>query len=276
MISILSPVANTSALGEFFAMLRRHRTLLLELTKRDLTERYAGQVFGVIWTVGHPLALMGIYAFVFTQVFKAGVTEGMKLDYTTYILSGLVPWLACSDALGRGCVAVTSQANLVKQVVFPIEVLPLRSALVALATQVIMTGLLVLYTLATAHIVQWTLILLPYVLLVQAMALGGICLILASVSVYFRDLKDFVQVFTTANMFLMPVMYLPSSAPGMFAPILYLNPFSHLIWMYQDVCYFGEIRHPFAWVVFTLFAVFTLSFGYRTFRRLKTMFGNVL
>ena len=67
---------------------------------------------------------------------------------------------------------------------------------------------------------------------------------------YFRDVKDFVQVFCIAGMYLMPVVYLPTMVPEIFRPLLYLNPFSYMAWCYQDACYFGRFQHPWAWPVF--------------------------
>ena len=64
---------------------------------------------------------------------------------------------------------------------------------------------------------------------------------------YFRDVKDFVQVFCIAGMYLMPVVYLPKMVPGVFRPLLNLNPFSYMVWCYQDACYFGRFEHPWAW-----------------------------
>jgi lipopolysaccharide transport system permease protein len=58
--------------------------------------------------------------------------------------------------------------------------------------------------------------------------------------------------------------------------VLYLNPFSYMIWCYQDALYFGRFEHPAAWVVFPLASLFTFALGYRVFRKLKTFFGNVL
>ena len=64
--------------------------------------------------------------------------------------------------------------------------------------------------------------------------------------------------------------------PRALQPIIYLNPFSYLVWVYQDVLFFGTIRHPYAWVVTALWALLALGLGYRTFERLKPYYGNVL
>ena len=109
----------------------------------------------------------------------------------------------------------------------------------------------------------------------QAMAMIGVSFVFCSVGVYFRDIKDFVQVFCVMGMYLMPIFFLPTMVPWMFRPFLYLNPFSYMIWCYQDVCYFGRFEHPWAWGAFVLMSFGIFYLGYRVFRKLKIMFGNV-
>ena len=73
---------------------------------------------------------------------------------------------------------------------------------------------------------------------------------LAAVGVFFRDIRELVQMFVIAAIFLMPIVYLPGSVPGGFDEVIWLNPFTYMVWCYQDVLYFGRIEHPWAWVVF--------------------------
>ena len=278
-VSALNPLANARALGELFGLLRRHRTLTLELTKREIGERYAGQVLGSAWAIGHPLALMLIYVLVFTFIFKMNVQSipGAQLGYAVHMLSGLIPWMAFQESMTRGATAVTGQANLVKQVVFPVEVLPIKGVLVALVTQMISVVLLMVYVALAEQTVYWTYLLLPYLFVVQAMAMAGVAMIAASVGVYFRDLKDFIQVVSTALLFLMPVFYSEKTIdqPAV-QTILAFNPFCHLVWCYRDALYYGSITYPVSWVVLTVLALLVFCVGHRTFRQLKTMFGNVL
>ena len=62
----------------------------------------------------------------------------------------------------------------------------------------------------------------------------------------------------------------------MFQAALYFNPFSYMVWCFQDAIYFGRFEHPSAWIVFPLLSALLLTLGYRAFRKLKPMFGNVL
>lgn len=266
------------AFSEIVAILTRHRDLMWEMTKRELADRYAGQAFGIFWAIGHPLFLIGLYVFVFAFVFKqkVGGTVEMPLDYTAYLLSGLVAWLSFQESMTKSCTAITANASLVKQVVFPLEILPVKGVLASLFPQVVSLGLLTFYVLVTNGFLHITYLLLPVLMGMQVMAMIGIAYLLAPVGAYFRDLKDFVQLFATAGMYLMPIFYLPDWVPKPFMPLLYLNPFSYLVWCYQDALYFGRIDHPWAWLVTALSSVAVFVIGYRVFRKLKPMLGNVL
>ncbi|MGO8691271.1 MAG: ABC transporter permease [Thermoguttaceae bacterium] len=277
-MSLLSARPHLDAFGELLGLFARHRQLTWAMTRREISDRYAGQVLGTLWAVGHPLVLMAVYIFIFGYVLrlKIGGTLELPLDYTAYLLAGLIPWMAFQESMAKGATAIVGNANLVKQVVFPVEVLPVKGVLASLATQLIATGLLAAYVLATHGSLPWTYLLLPTLVLFQALAMIGVAYVLAAVGTYFRDVKDLVQVFCIAGMYLMPVVYLPDMVPRVFRPCLYLNPFSYLAWCYQDACYFGRFQHPWAWPVFMGGSLAVFYCGYRVFRKLKVCFGSVL
>ena len=277
-MSLVSHATPRQTTWELFGLVTHHRELTWELTKREIRDRYAGQAFGTFWAVGHPMLLMGIYLFIFGFVFKArlGGTAELPLGYTVYLLSGLIPWLATQEALTKGVVALSSNATLIKQVVFPIEVLPVKSVLASILTLIVPLLVLILYVAVTAHALPWTYVLIPFLILLQTLALIGICYILASVGAYFKDLKDVVQALCLVGTFLLPIFYLPEWVPAIFRPILYFNPFTYMVWCYQDVLYFGRFEHPWAWAALIGLSFGSMFLGYLVFRKLKPMLGNVL
>jgi lipopolysaccharide transport system permease protein len=251
---------------------------MFELARRDIADRYVGQFFGMFWAVGHPLLMMGIYVFIFAFVFKVKIGDSLDIprDYTVYILSGLIPWLAFQEAMSKSCSAISSNSSLVKQVVFPVEVLPVKGVFATFPTQLIITVLLVLYTIITTQQILLTYLLIPIILGLQFMAMIGICYILSAIGVYFKDIKDFVQLFGVAGMYVMPIFYLPGWVPEIFMPVLYINPFSYLVWCHQDIFYYGSIVHPEAWGINFVGSFFVFIVGYRFFCKVKPGFGGAL
>ena len=278
MFTAFSLSRNFRAFSELIQVFRYRGRLIYELTRREISDRYTGQVFGIFWTIGHPLMITLVYIFIFGFVFRArvGGTLDMPLDYTSYMLAGIIPLLVFQEVMAKSTTVIISNANLVKQVIFPIEVLPIKTVLASLVTEIVFLGLLAIYTLVTSRIIPWTYIFIPMLILFQIFAMVGVSYLFSSIGVYFRDLKDFVQIFLTVGFFILPILYLPESIPVALRPLLYVNPFSYVIWSFQDALYFGSFVHPWAWAVFCLGSLFVFVFGYRVFRLLKTMFGNVL
>jgi len=276
--ALLDPVHHFLAFRQLVALLSRHRDLTWEMTKRELSERYAGQVIGILWVVGHPLLLMAIYVMVFGYIFQAriGNTEAMPRDYPTFLLSGMIAWLTFQDVMNKGTGVILSNAGLVKQIVFPIEVLPVTSVITSCITQFVATAVFIVYVLASHGSLSWTYLLLPILFIIQVLAMIGVCYILASIGVYFRDLREFVGVLNAAGLFLIPAIYIPGAVPQALEMFFYVNPFSYMVWCYQDAAYYGRFEHPWAWIVFPALSLGIFYTGYRIFRKLKSTFGNVL
>ncbi|WP_066377070.1 MULTISPECIES: ABC transporter permease [unclassified Anabaena] len=263
---------------EVFSLFQKHRQLIFEMAKREITDKYQGQVLGNIWTIIHPLTLIGVYIFIFVFVFKVkiGENKNMPLDYTTYLLSGLIPWLTLQEILSKSTTVIVSHAILVKQLVFPIEILPIKSVIASLINQIIFLLILLVYIIFYLKTIHLTFIILPLLIFIQTLMMIGIAYILSAIGVYFKDIKDFVQIFTVVGVYLLPIFYLPEQVPQLFRPLLYLNPFSYITWCYQDTLYYGRFEHPSSWIISIILGHIVFSMGYKIFDKLKVMFGNLL
>jgi len=274
----LDPRRHHHAFLFFGDLARRYRSLIWELTKREIAERYVGQVLGMAWAIGHPLIAIAVYIFVFAYVFgmRMGGTAATSLDYTTFLLSGLIPWLTFADILNRSCGSVTSNAGLVKQILFPVEILPIKTVTAALITQLVATLGLLVYILAVHGFIRPLSIVLPGIFAIEVIGLIGLAYALSSLTVFFRDLKDIILVLTGIGMYISPILFSEASVPPAFRIIMLFNPFSYIAWVYQDAVFYGRILHPWAWLVFTFLNLAFLSLGFRLFRILRPSFGDFL
>ncbi|MDF0643524.1 MAG: ABC transporter permease [Nitrospira sp.] len=266
--------------GGLIETLIGRRRLVWQMAKREVRDRYAGQALGTVWAVAHPILLMGLYLFLFTFVFPSRMPfGGGQGGAVTYILAGLIPWMTFADAMARGTGAIVNEAGLVKQVVFPVEILPVKSVLAAALPQGIATLVLLVYMAIVDRHVPVLAASLPVLFFLQLMVMTGVVYVLSSVGAYVRDLREVVQVFVSAGIFLAPILYSEGAVerivPG-FAMLLSLNPFSHLIWCYQDALYYGRPVHPVSWLLLLVVSPAALFLGHRIFRKLKLMFGEVL
>ncbi len=265
-------------LTHFAGIVSTHRRLLAALVQRDLRDRFSGQAFGLVWTLGHPLVLMLLYAFLFAYVFPARYTAAVgatSLDYAPSIFAGLVCWLTAQEVLARSPTVLQSHASLVKQIVFPTELLPVKSTLASSTAQIVTLTFAVGYAAYKGTLGPFALT-LPFVVACQLAAMTGVAFLLSSLGAYFRDIKDVIQVLLAVGLFALPVLYNPHALPPWLSVVFYANPLSYLVWCYQDAIYFGAPAHPIAWVVSPLFGLGLLAIGYTVFQRAKHGFGDVL
>lgn len=273
----LSPRRNAQAIGSTVDQVFRYRQLLAEMVNRDLNGQHALLGFGGLWIYIHPLVVVSTYLLIFGYVIgsKIAVSGQFPGDYSSYILAGLVPWLMMQAAIVRGPSSLITSANLVKQVVFPVEILPIAGMIAATIPHLPALLLVIGYKWMVGGL-GWTIVLLPIVFVMHIMLALGISFALAAITPFFRDLREMVTVFTSVVMYLMPTVYLPDWMPRVLRPVIYFNPFSYLVWVYQDTLFFGELRHPYAWVVTAIFSLLALALGYRIFEKLKPYYGNAL
>ena len=275
---MLNPVAYAQAFAELAQLLTRRRSLTWEMARREIASEHSGKHLGRFWGLFQPLALLAVYAIVYGIVFRAkiGGTFELPRNFTVYLLSGLVPWFAFQLAMAKSAAVIPTNSALVKQVVFDLNVLPVATALAACFPLVLGVGFIGIYTLVDYGTLPVTYVALPLLLVIQFFAMGGVAFALAALGTFVKDVRDVVQLSAIVLIFLMPIVYLPGSVPAAFNPLLWLNPFTYMVYCYQDALYFGRIAHPVSWVAFGVGSLFIFALGYRLFRRVKPYFGNVL
>jgi homopolymeric O-antigen transport system permease protein len=259
----------------FRSVLRHHR-LVGEMTKRDLSDRYSGQVLGSIWAVVHPVVVISTFMYIFGVLFRFAeqAKPGIHADHAVYLVSGLIAWLVASDVFGRSPALVTSQSALVKQVVFPIEVLPIKMVLATMPTLLIGITGVIAYAVLRFGYISVSYLLFPAAAIFLYAFLIGVALLLSAVGVFFRDLKDVVQLYTFIGLYLAPVFYPIGAVPAPIKVLLLLNPVTYFVVCFHDAAYFGGIRSPAMWIGAAVLAIITPLCGAAVFSRLKPYFGS--
>jgi lipopolysaccharide transport system permease protein len=257
-------------------VLGARRELIGALVARELRDRHAGQMLGVLWAYGHPLILMLIYMVLFAYVFPARFGSGAAMtDYSVNVFAGILSWLSFQDVLSRAPSVMLGHAALVKQIVFPTEVLPVKAALAG-AVPYSVALVFVIGFAALQGTLTWFAALLPLVILCQLAAMIGVTFMLSALGVFLRDLRDIIGVFCTINLFAQPILYNPLAVPHALNWVFVLNPFSYLVWCWQDALFYGGLRHPAAWIVLPIGSAAVLALGWQIFERLRYQFGDAL
>lgn len=263
-----------------------YRELIRNLVLRDLRVRYKGSTFGYLWTQVSPLLMMLIFWLVFSKFFPNGIAM-----FPVFLIVALLPWNYCIDAVAGGARSVIDNANLIKKVYFPREVLPLVSVLsgllnylLSLPMMFLVMGAVQLGVLGRLNF-AWTFAYLPVVLVIQTLFLAGVALFLSALAVFFRDTLHLLGIMLQFWFFVTPVFYsLEAIDQRMARAVRWLNPMASLVDFYRDILYgntvaIGLVPTPglpaLSGVLrMLLTALIVLAFGYWFFQRRSGRFGE--
>lgn len=261
------------------SILGRNRALVVELARREISERHAGTVLGGGWSVLAPLLTMGLYVFLFGFVFPARFGEqGSPWLGAALILAALVPWLELVEVATKAPALFTSQRALVRQVVFPIEVLPARLVAASVVPWAIGIATSLAVAIAAAGF-RPTMLLLPALWALQALGMLGIALALAPIGAWLRDTKDIVAFLASIGLFAAPILLLPQtveSLPAAVQTALAFNPATHMSLVYRDAMVAGAFEHPVSWLVFPATCLVSLELGATIFVRARHSIAEVV
>lgn len=209
----------------------RQRTLIWQFSRRDVLARYRGSLLGLGWTFLTPLMMLAVYTFVFRVVFKARWSDGSggDFEFALQVYAGLIVFSLFAEVANRAPRLILDQPNLVKKVVFPLEILPWVAVLAGLFHLVL--NLVVLLAAAAIAHGGWSLsaLSLPLVVASYVPLLLGLSWFLAALGVFIRDVGQITALVVNLLMFLSPVFYPVSMLPAHWQPLLRANPLTPMI-----------------------------------------------
>jgi lipopolysaccharide transport system permease protein len=264
-------------IGHYGALL----DLLGMLLIRDLDARYKGSLLGKFWPLVTQASQIALFTYVFGVILRVRVNvEGLpntKLAFGVWLYAGLLPWLAFTGGLVQSSNSVIGQPNLVKKVVFPLPLLPIVPVLSSLVeTSLGLVPLLVLFALIT-HQIHATVLLLPFVWIVQILFTLGFAYIVSGLTVYLRDVPNTVAIILNVWFYLTPIVY-PRSAipPALRSFIFSINPVVGFVDAYRGLILVGRFDEWREFATTTLFSIIVFTLGFSLYRRLQPAFADVL
>ncbi len=287
----------TDALRLPFVVLR-YRELLSAFVRRDLKARIEGSILGRIWPIVQPAILFAIYFVIFSKLMKQRFADtmppfgdaGTGWRTTFFLICGILPWSALAESLARGTGVVLENANLIKKIAFPSELLPIYQVIVYHVYFLVGFVILLVLELAVNGGLPMALIWFPAVLLVQMMFITGLAMLLSAANVFVRDIMQAVPMLLTFWMFTTPVFYdlnaimqagALSGAPGEFdwasfaGTAMHYNPMAILLGLYRSMFSFGAVPFPVVgFLKLTLVSALVLWGGYAYFLRSKGRFAD--
>jgi lipopolysaccharide transport system permease protein len=256
------------------AELWRYRELLGFLTWRDVKVRYKQTALGAAWAVLQPLAMMAVLSVSLAQV--EGVSGSVE-HYPLFVLTGLVAWLFFSGAVSSGANSLVGNQSLVTKVYFPRLLLPISAGGVALVDLGVALVLLAAVMAGYGVVPGAAVVIWPAALFLLTVAALGIGILLAALTVAYRDFRYVVPFAMQLWLFATPSVYLPvDSVLGPTArSVLPVNPAYGLILAFRTALLGGPIDW-YAFAVSGLVALGLFAAGCLYFRRTERTFADII
>lgn len=269
-----------------------HRNLMIQMAGRDIVGRYRSSLLGMFWAVITPLLLLAIYTFVFSVVLKArwGRSESEPAgDFAITLFCGMLVFNLFAESVNRAPTLIVSNPNLVKKVVFPLEVLVPSTLLAAGFSLLVAVGVWLLgWFFVTQAPPSVSMLWLPIVLMPVCLLTLGISWILASLGVFARDMGHVVSLVTQVLFFTTPIFFRLDIMKEPFRTIIGLNPLTPVVEDARRVMmgeyYWVLLGHPGGpthptwdtWGVNMLASGAVALVGYAFFMKSKRAFSDVI
>lgn len=245
----------------------RFRPLLYELVARDVKIKYRKSALGVLWTLLNPLMMMAILSIVFSNLFRFDIE-----NYSLYLLAGQIIFNFYNESTSGAMTAILGNAALIKKVYIPkylFVVSRITSSGINILSSFCALILVMIFTRSELH---WTIFLAIIPLAYLFVFSLGIGLILAALTVRFRDVIHLYSVFVTALMYLTPVIYSISMLPNWVQFIVKLNPLTGILTIFRNVVIYNTIPSLLSLLVSGVTVIATLGIGVWVFYKQQDSF----
>jgi lipopolysaccharide transport system permease protein len=261
----------TAVAVEARARARTGFQLLRAQLRHELQMRYVGSLAGAYWALINPLVQVGVYVLLVTVIFKArlhGIGPS-RFDYVIFVLAGMSGWLAMQEGILMSSSSLVRHADIVKNVIFPLELLPATAVLVSLISMGVSVAVLMLLVAISGFAVGWSLVCFPLLLLLQLTLAFGTGLMLSIVTAYVRDMALILPILLQFVTLMTPILYSITSMPPFLRTLTRLNPIYHLVASYRAIFVAGVWPSAAGLLYVTFVTAIVLGAGLVVFRAAK-------
>ncbi|MCF6355620.1 MAG: ABC transporter permease [Candidatus Polarisedimenticolaceae bacterium] len=255
-----------------------NRSLIKQLVAREIYGRYQGTHLGFLWVVLEPLLMLAVYTFVFRVIFsRHWHPEGEStLEFSIILFSGLLVFNLFRETINNAPRLVLRNANYVKKVVFPLEVLPLVSVLSGFYHLCVSFIVLIISCLLNNGSLHVEILYIPFILLPYILIIYGASLFLASVGVYLRDIAQIIGMMVMATLFLSAIFYPIESVPEQYRIWFYLNPVAFTVDQFRGAVIWGRTPQWQWMLLYYPVSIIISWLGIFWFQRTRKGFADVL
>ena len=262
---------NTVVVG--LRTLLHYSDLLYTLSLFRLNVRYKQSALGWAWAALQPLALMGIYTFIFAHV--TTVKTG-GIPYPIFVFSALLPWIFFSSAITNSVQGLIAYPSLLTKMYFPREIIPfsyLAAGIIDfLIASVILAFLIVHYRVALTWNVLYG---IPILMILGAFA-AAMALLFSAVHVRFRDVGLAMPFVLQVWMFATPVVYSLEAVPQRFKLLFLLDPVAVAIDNFRRTVVYGKSPNLSELVWAAAISTVSLVAAYAYFKSSEAIMADII
>lgn len=245
-----------------------HQRVLRAMTRLELQKKYAGSLLGYAWIILQPLLFLSAYVVVFLVIFRIRLPGMSDVGYVAYVFSGLIPFLTLMEVATTAPVVIRQNMHLIKNVIVPVELIPLRMVAGAMVIQFVGLALLAVFLAADLDY-SWKLLLLPVVILFTALFMAGLALTLAPIGMIIPDLGHGIGIAMHLLMFISPIAFRLEMVPPLVRFLVDWNPITYLVEAYRGVLIATYDPSPVRLAIFVALALLFFLAGCSIIRRFK-------
>lgn len=213
-------------------VLSKNLQILWILVKRDYALQFAGSLLGIVWMLIQSLSLIAIYTFVFFILNKTSNIQNSKLDYPSYIFSGLLFWIPLQEMLIRGVTILTDNRQLIKRSSLGINLF-LWIPFLQMLIHSFVISIPVFFLLLLSGSLDYSIFYLSYlVVFISGLYLMLVLEYLARVNILLKDISPIMRLFSQILFWTLPVLYFPS---GILKEVNLYNPFIVLLDVFRFI-----------------------------------------
>lgn len=249
------------------AVFKRYRYLLKQMISRDFRVKYRASFLGVLWSFLNPLMMTFVYYFVFSMIFKNSIE-----NFIVYLMSGIILFNYFSETTSVALISIVSNANLINKIYIPKYIFPLSKALSSSINLLVSFIPLFLLMIVTGVPFHRSLLLIPMLAIFLISFTAGVCLILSSMDVFFRDVQFLWSVIISMWNFFTPIFYPETIIPLRYQTLYHMNPLYQICAFSRTIILSGTAPTPRNLLMCLLVSFGTLAVGLCVFRKTQDRF----
>jgi ABC-type polysaccharide/polyol phosphate export permease len=245
----------------------KYKDLFVELIKKDIKLKYRNSILGVLWSMLNPLLMMIVLTIIFSHLFDRHID-----NFPVYVLSGRLVYQFFSESTNFAMDSIVLNSQLIRKVYIPKYLFTLSRIFSSFITTLIAVVPLILVMLVTNVQFHWINFLVVIPLLTLLITCIGVGLFLASINVFFRDMKHLYSVVLTIVMYLTPIFYPAEIIPQQYRALVEINPLFNIVGMFRGILLEGTAPTFYTVFISLIYSIIVFLFGFLVFYKKQDKF----